>query len=69
MNKSNSVSGLTAQRSFSDSGLSAAGGRSAFYAELGIGLGNLFRVADLYSVWSLSPEIHWAMRFRIHLGL
>jgi hypothetical protein len=39
------------------------------YAEVGIGLGNLLRVADLYSVWSLAPEIQWAMRFRIHLGL
>ena len=39
------------------------------YAEVGIGLGNILRVADLYSVWSLAPEIQWAMRFRIHLGL
>ena len=61
--------GLLVERSFSDNGLSAAGGRSAFYAELGIGIGNIFRVADLYSVWSLSPQVQWAMRFRIHLGL
>ena len=40
-----------------------------FYSEIGIGIGNILRVADLYSVWSLSPEIQWAMRFRIHLGL
>ncbi len=40
-----------------------------FYAELGVGIGNILRVCDLYSVWSLSPEIQWAMRFRIHLGL
>lgn len=40
-----------------------------FYAELGIGLGNILRVCDLYSVWSLSPHIQWGMRFRIHLGL
>ena len=40
-----------------------------FYSEIGIGIGNILRVADLYSVWSLSPTIQWAMRFRIHLGL
>ena len=40
-----------------------------FYAEIGVGIGNILRVADLYSVWSLAPDIRWAMRFRIHLGL
>ena len=40
-----------------------------FYAEIGVGLGNILRVCDLYSVWSLSPQIQWGMRFRIHLGL
>ncbi|MBR0196170.1 MAG: carboxypeptidase-like regulatory domain-containing protein [Paludibacteraceae bacterium] len=40
-----------------------------FYSEIGIGIGNILRVADLYSVWSLSPDVQWAMRFRIHLGL
>ena len=40
-----------------------------FYSEIGIGIGNILRGADLYSVWSLSPDIRWAMRFRIHLGL
>ena len=39
------------------------------YSEIGIGIGNILRVADLYSVWSLSPDIQWALRFRIHLGL
>ena len=39
------------------------------YAEVGIGIGNILRIGDLYSVWSLSPDIQWAMRFRIHLGL
>ena len=39
------------------------------YAEIGVGIGNILRVADLYSVWSLSPDIQWAMLFRIHLGL
>ena len=44
-------------------------GSQLFYSEIGIGIGNILRVADLYSVWSLSPDIRWAMRFRIHLGL
>lgn len=39
------------------------------YSEIGIGIGNILRVADLYSIWSLSPNIQWGMRFRIHLGL
>ena len=43
--------------------------QSLFYAELGVGIGNILRVCDLYSIWSLSPDIQWAMRFRIHLGL
>jgi hypothetical protein len=42
---------------------------SQFYSEIGIGIGNILRVADLYSIWSLSPDVRWAMRFRIHLGL
>lgn len=40
-----------------------------FYAEVGVGVGNILRVCDLYSVWSLSPKIEWGMRFRIHLGV
>lgn len=44
-------------------------GSQLLYSEIGIGIGNILRVADLYSVWSLSPDIRWAMRFRIHLGL
>ena len=39
------------------------------YAEIGVGIGNILRICDLYSVWSLVPDIQWAMRFRIHLGL
>ena len=42
---------------------------SMLYTELGVGIGNILRVCDLYSVWSFTPEIQWAMRFRIHLGL
>ena len=55
-------------------------GSSSLYAECGIGLGNILRVCDLYSVWSLVPassplcaqtkgSATWALRFRIHLGL
>ena len=39
------------------------------YAEIGVGIGNILRVCDLWSVWALAPDIQWAMRFRIHLGL
>ena len=39
------------------------------YAEIGVGIGNILRVCDLYSIWALAPETRWAMRFRIHLGL
>ena len=44
-------------------------GNNQLYAEIGVGLGNILRLCDLYSVWSLAPEIQWGMRFRIHLGL
>ena len=50
-----------------------------FYAETGVGIGNILRVCDLYSVWGFLPNapatpdkkvnITWGMRFRIHLGL
>ena len=48
---------------------SVVSGQHQIYSEIGIGIGNILRVADLYSIWSLSPDIQWAMRFRIHLGL
>ena len=43
--------------------------RSGLYTELGIGIGNILRVCDLYSIWSFTPEKAWGIRFRIHLGL
>ena len=43
--------------------------RHTLYSEIGVGIGNILRVCDLYSVWALSPDIQWALRFRIHLGL
>ena len=52
---------------------------SQFYSEVGVGIGNILRVCDLYSVWGFLPNdqmandkmvnVQWAMRFRIHLGL
>jgi len=47
--------------------LSNSGG--GLYSEVGVGIGNILRVCDLYSIWSLSPSVQWALRFRIHLGL
>ena len=55
-------------------------GESLLYAEVGVGIGNILRVCDLYSVWSVVPlsstlsaqqigSAKWALRFRIHLGL
>ena len=51
--------------------------RSGLYAEVGVGIGNILRVCDLYSTWGFLPlttnpsplTYYWAMRFRIHLGL
>ena len=69
---SDSVSGLTETRYSPKDG-------HAFYGEVGIGIGNILRVCDLYSVWGFTPRlstlnyqlstIHWGIRFRIHLGL
>lgn len=50
------------------------------YAEVGVGIGNILRICDLYSVWGFTPLssnlsplasslYYWGMRFRIHLGL
>ncbi len=44
------------------------------YVEVGIGIGNILRVGELYSVWRLTSTgdgvtPRWAIRFRIHLGL
>jgi len=47
----------------------AGDGSHQFYSEIGVGIGNILRVCDLYSIWSLSPYVQWSMRFRIHLGL
>ena len=39
------------------------------YTEVGIGIGNILRICDLYSIWSITPNVQWGLRFRIHLGL
>lgn len=44
------------------------------YLEVGVGLGNILRIADVYSVWRLTHRDDnsaalWAIRFRLHLGL
>lgn len=44
------------------------------YTEIGIGIGNILRVADLYSVWRLTNRQdtatpRWGIRFRIHIDL
>lgn len=44
------------------------------YVELGCGIGNIFRVLDLYSVWRLTNRADiaaplWALRFRLHISL
>lgn len=43
--------------------------RSMIYSEVGVGIGNILRVCDLYSIWGISPTFQWGIRFRIHLGL
>ena len=54
---------------------------SNLYTEIGVGIGNILRVCDLYSIWGFMPlnsnplktnpltHYQWALRFRIHLGL
>lgn len=44
------------------------------YAELGLGLGNIFRVGEVYSIWRLTrlsdpADARWGVRFRFHLSL
>ena len=52
----------------------------SLYAEVGVGIGNILRVCDLYSIWGFLPltsnrspltsnRYYWGLRFRIHLGL
>ena len=47
----------------------ALNGGSLLYTEVGIGIGNILRICDLYSIWSITPNVQWGLRFRIHLGL
>ncbi len=48
-------------------------GLSTPYVEIGCGIGNIFRVLDIHSVWRLTHRNDhdtplWAMRFRLHIG-
>lgn len=49
--------------------LGYGGTLSTPYTEIGVGIGNILRVGEFYSVWRLSPSVSWALRFRIHLDL
>lgn len=54
--------------------LPALTGTDIPYVEMGVGIGNILRIGDLYSVWRLTNRQdpttpRWAMRFRIHIGL
>lgn len=44
------------------------------YAEIGVGIGNILRIGEVYSIWRLTNNAdtaapRWAVRFRLHLGL
>lgn len=44
------------------------------YAEIGIGIGNILRIGEVYSIWRLTNRDNlttprWAIRFRLHLGM
>jgi len=44
------------------------------YVEAGVGIGNILRIGDVYSIWRLTPvgdgvTPRWAIRFRLNLGL
>ena len=62
---------LSAQRSVSPpDGLYSVSPQGGLYGEVGVGIGNILRVCDLYSVWGFTPgATFWGIRFRIHLGL
>ena len=44
------------------------------YVELGVGIGNILRLGEVYSIWRLThindpASPYWCMRFRLKLGL
>ena len=44
------------------------------YVEIGVGIGNILRIGDVYSIWRLTSvgdgiTPRWAIRFRLNLGL
>lgn len=44
---------------------------NSLYGEVGVGIGNILRICDLYSVWGFRKggSAEWGIRFRFHLGL
>ena len=70
---SGNTSALTTQWANSFNGLTAVP-HGGLYSEVGVGIGNILRVLDLYSVWRLTNRKDtatplWALRFRLHLSL
>lgn len=70
---SGNTSALTTQWANSFNGLTAVP-HGGLYSEVGVGIGNILRVLDLYSVWLLTNRKDtatplWALRFRLHLSL
>ena len=62
-----------ARADWAETALPALAGTPVPYIELGVGIGNILRVGDLYSVWRLTNRQDpatplWALRFRLHLG-
>ncbi len=59
---------------WAETALPALTGTPVPYIEMGVGIGNILRIGDLYSVWRLTNRHDmttplWALRFRLHLGL
>ena len=63
-----------ARADWAETTLPALTGTPVPYIEMGVGIGNILRIGDLYSVWRLTnrqdPTMPlWALRFRLHIGL
>ena len=63
-----------ARADWAETALPALTGTPVPYVEMGVGIGNILRLGDLYSVWRLTNRHDpttplWALRFRLHLGL
>ena len=63
-----------ARADWAETTLPALTGTPVPYIEMGVGIGNILRIGDLYSVWRLTNRQDpttplWALRFRLHIGL